>query len=269
MNGKLKAAAVILGATVLSTIAINASDVLRGIDGSLSGLAIEGTGGPCGAHATLLQLGERALCVDTYEASAAADCPVGSPQNELDTRSNLADGSCAAVSEPERIPWRFVTLTQAQQFCARAGKRLPNNDEWYRAVSGMTEIDSCAIRDRTSPEETGTSKCVTPAGIHDMVGNVWEWIDAEVTDGNYNDRELPETGYVTLVDSDGVFIETSESPDPDHGEDYAWTNKSSVRGMIRGGFYNSGEDAGMYALNAAVPLDFRTAGVGFRCVKDL
>ena len=57
MGKKLKVVAVIIGAVVLSTIAINASDVLRGINGSLSGLAIESTFGPCGEHAAMLQLG--------------------------------------------------------------------------------------------------------------------------------------------------------------------------------------------------------------------
>ena len=42
-----------------------------------------------------------------------------------------------------------------------------------------------------------------------------------------------------------------------------------VRGMIRGGFYGSGEDAGIFAQNMSVALDSRTAGIGFRCVKDL
>jgi hypothetical protein len=39
--------------------------------------------------------------------------------------------------------------------------------------------------------------------------------------------------------------------------------------MIRGGFYSSGEDAGLYTINASIPTSFATQGIGFRCVQDL
>ena len=181
----------------------------------------------------------------------------------------MSEGSCAAVSQEGVEPWRFVTLAQAQQLCARSGKRLPNNDEWYKAVVSMGDTSSCAIETgRGGPEQTG-SACATPSGIHDMVGNVWEWIDAEVHEGQYNNRDMPQSGYVRMVDTDGVVIETSEEPSLEYGEDYALTNDQGVRGMIRGGFWGSGSDAGLFALNASVPLDIKTTGIGFRCVRSI
>lgn len=269
MSKTFKAALVVVGAIAFSTLAINASDMLRGIDGSLSGLAIEGTDSPCGAHAILLQLGERALCVDMYEASPSTDCPISNPANPFDTRVNHDDPDCKATSEPGLMPWRFVSLTQAQQLCARSGKRLPDNGEWYKAVSGVGDMSSCITGNSSGPHKTGSSECVTPSGVYDMIGNVWEWIEGEVQAGHYDGRELPQSGYVSMVDSEGVAVETTDIPNPDLGADYVWTNVDGVRGMIRGGFYNSGEDAGIYTLNTSVPLDFRATGVGFRCVKDL
>ena len=163
-----------------------------------------------------------------------------------------------------------MSLTQAQQLCARVGKRLPTNEEWYKTVSGFTDHSSCVMRSQSAlPQLTGTASCVTPSGVHDMIGNVWEWVDEEVVDGNYNDRELPQSGYVSLVDTDGVVLATAEEAATEFGNDYAWTQHSGVRGIIRGGFYGSGEDAGIFAQNLSVPLDFRTSGVGFRCVKDV
>jgi hypothetical protein len=140
MNKPLKAVAVavVFGAIVLSTLVTNASDIVRGIDGSLSGLAIE-SNGPCGSGATLLQFGSHAICMDTYEASPEAECSFTDPQNELQTQENMQIGLCTADSQKDVIPWRFVSLTQAQQLCARDGKRLPTNEEWYKAASGITE----------------------------------------------------------------------------------------------------------------------------------
>jgi formylglycine-generating enzyme required for sulfatase activity len=102
-----------------------------------------------------------------------------------------------------------------------------------------------------------------------MIGNVWEWIDGEVNAGMYNNRLLPDGGYVSVADSAGIVLETTQTPHIEFGNDYALTSKEGVKGMIRGGFYGSGDDAGIFAQNLSVPLDFRSAGIGFRCVKDI
>ena len=102
-----------------------------------------------------------------------------------------------------------------------------------------------------------------------MVGNVWEWVDGEVQNGSYNERQLPPSGYVSLVDSNGIVIETEPLGSLEYGKDYALTNQTGIFGVIRGGFYGSGEDAGLFAQNLSVPLDLKAVGVGFRCVRDI
>ena len=105
-----------LGALIISTVAIQASDVVRGINGSLSGLVIESTS-VCGSGAVQLNLGSHALCVDIYEASAGDTCPHTNPDNQILTQENANDTECMPVSKSNVMPWRFVSLTQAQQLC--------------------------------------------------------------------------------------------------------------------------------------------------------
>jgi len=268
MSAFKKALIVVIGAIGVSALTIQASDTLRGLETSLSALVFE-TKTVCGEGAVELLLGSHALCVDVYEAAPAATCPHQRPTNQSETQANMNAAECRADSRAAVEPWRFVSLTQAQQLCARGGKRLPTNDEWYTFSSGIADQSMCVTSNPNNPKNTGSAGCVTPAGVHDVIGNVWEWIDGEVVNGMYNSRQLPQSGYVALVDSDGVVVETSNTPQAEYDEDYAWTKNDGVYGVIRGGFYGSEEDAGIFAQNLAVPLDFRTAGVGFRCVRDI
>lgn len=262
-----KTTLVVTGAIVFSTIAIQASDVLRNIDGNLMGSAIESQG-LCGAGAIEVILNTGSLCVDVYEASPADSCPVQSPETQLQTQENMNEYACAASSEQSMLPWRHVSLTQAQQLCGRVGKRLPTNDEWYALVSSMGDQSECIV-DAGGPRGTGDTQCVTQSGIYDMVGNVWEWIDGEVQEGVYNQRHLPESGYISSVDSDGIVVETSVGASDEYGADYVTTNLQGIRGMLRGGFYGSGEDAGLYAQNISLALNAKAPGVGFRCVRSI
>ncbi len=267
MSRTLKGVLIGGAALVASTVAIQASDLVRGIDGALVAL-VEESSGPCGVDAVQFQMGNGILCVDRYEAAAGADCLHRSPANHADTTGNLLQTDCVPVSAPEQMPWRFVSLSEAEQLCARAGKRLPRNEEWHRLALTLVDQTNCVIEGE-APHLTGVSGCQTGNGVHDLVGNVWEWIDGAVTSGQYNGRNLPESGYVTVTDNDGIVLETAPEPDVVHGNDYAWTSGDGIHGLLRGGFFGSGEDAGLYIQNLAAPFDLRTSGVGFRCVRNI
>ena len=269
MRAPIKVTLVVVGATILSTLAINATDSIRGISNSLVGLAIEsGQESICPEHMSIVSARGTSICVDTFEASPGSSCTFSSPRNIAETNDNLSADSCVAVSEPAAEPWRFIALNQAQQACAKAGKRLPTNEEWYRAALGAP-LEGCHTDGGGAPHRTDEGTCISSSGIYNAVGNVWEWVDESVQDGNYNNRQLPQTGYVAEVDPDGVAIASTPEENPLYGGDYFWSNSSGIRGMIRGGFYGSGEDAGIYAMNSEIEFSFSSPGIGFRCVKDI
>jgi len=267
MKGKLlKGSLIGLSAVVLSTLGIFASDTLRGIDSRVSNVAGLGNTSVCKDGSVPLRSDGDVVCIDKYEASPGEDCPNQQLSSSIHSERNIGTDGCFAVSTPNKQPWNYISLPQAQRVCARSGKRLPTNSEWYAYALG-TDTSKCVI-DEKEYSETGTSECISSVGAHDVVGNLWEWVDESVVEGTFNNQRLPEDGYVSSVDANGIAITSTGSPDELYEEDYFWAKSEGVYGMIRGGFYGSGSDAGLYTTNASVQTSLATLGIGFRCVED-
>ncbi len=265
-NRWVKGIATVCGAVALSTLGIYASDTLRGIDGNLGQLA-GSRGDVCAKGMTPIRVQGNTLCVDIYEASPSDTCPHTTLSSVVQSEQNANTSDCYAVSVVNATPWNYVSLSQAQRMCAQGGKRLPTSEEWYHVALG-TNADTCVI-DSNGIQTTGTEACVSGVGAYDAIGNVWEWVDAQVVGNTYENRGLPPEGYVTSVDASGVAVTSADSADELYGRDYFWSKTEGVFGMIRGGFYGSDDDAGLYTINASVLTNFATQGVGFRCVEDV
>lgn len=212
------------------------------------------------------------LCVDRFEVTTAQTCPIREPRSFADTEANLAASDCVPRSAEGARPWTNVPQHQAELLCARVGKRLPSNREWYRAAMGTPDYPSgdCVLgRSGASRAEPSKSeRCRSSAGASDMIGNVWEWTSETVEEGKYNGKELPDAGYVIEVTADGIASKTAIAPDPSFSSDQLFLDREGTRGIMRGGFWGMTEKAGIYAVSAAVAPTFTGEAIGFRCVKS-
>lgn len=126
-----------------------------------------------------------AFAIDRLEVSSGRACAHHAMSSKL---CDARDPARAASG---------VTLQQARRYCASKGGRLPTDDEWLAAAGGDKPRrypwgDTGAVCRRAAwgldsgpcgegadgPDTVGAHpEGVTPLGIHDLAGNVAEWVE--------------------------------------------------------------------------------------------
>jgi len=153
-------------------------------------------------------------------------------------------------TEAGELPVIEVSWNDARKFCEQLGYRLPTEAEWEYAARASTRTpwsfgdDEGEIGRYTWYEgnseyrvhPVGTRE-PNPWGLHDMHGNVWEWVDDEYE--RYSPE--PQTNPATPSDS-----------------------RSSA--VLRGAFWNTPRDLRSAYRNGLEP-EYRDWGFGFRCVR--
>ena len=261
---------VVVASVLLTSFTIDATDTFRTSQTALGLLAARVTEVSCRAGMVEVVADGYRFCIDEYEVGASKDCVITNPASAKDTAANAADVDCVPVSEAGISPWTNVAQPQAVQLCAKAGKRLPTASEWYLGALGTPDNSEQCNLSQGVINKTGVKlNCQSGVGAFDMIGNVWELVDGVVDDSVYDSRGLPIEGYVAEVNEAGIAYKTQAEPSVVFNGDYLWSSSYGQYVMMRGGFYGSRNDGGLYSVHAKTESSFASASVGFRCVVNL
>ncbi|MFN8544930.1 MAG: SUMF1/EgtB/PvdO family nonheme iron enzyme [Candidatus Binatia bacterium] len=186
------------------------------------------------------------------EVSPSSSCTPGFP-GTFPANGNWT-GPLYAVSVAGVLPTACVTWFQAEQACALSGKRLLTDEEWQRAAAGTPDPGTddgrtdCDVKS-PGPVDTGSrSSCKSAWGVFDMVGNVEELV------ADWGEQPAGCTNWASSLGDDRTCM--------------GGNGTNNLAGaLIRGGYWNDGTDAGVFAVYGFGSPSLAGGGLGFRCAR--
>ena len=154
---------------------------------------------------------EGRYCIDRYEASLVEVMTSGE-ERPFSPFSTIGEAHVRAVSEPNVYPQGYISAKQAERACRASGKRLCKITEWQQACRGPEDkrygyaderepgrcndkgrnpvvalfgfrYDASTMNQPKLNQLAGTlaktgehDGCSNGYGVHDMVGNLHEWV---------------------------------------------------------------------------------------------
>ena len=194
--------------------------------------------------------------------------------------------SAGVCTEPRPLDARFrdprqpivgVSWHQARTYCAWAGGRLPTEAEWEKGARGTDgrtfpwgeeyPDGRRAVYGRSEatghPDPVGTHpRGDSPFGLHDMAGNVWEWVESPYDPYAYREPARAPTCERALAALNDLRVRrvrgfTGSNPLPD-----------TCERVLRGGGWNYGGEGLRSSNRVHHPPGFRLVMSGFRCAAD-
>ncbi|VAX31026.1 GldJ [hydrothermal vent metagenome] len=184
----------------------------------------------------------------------------------------LQMGTNMSLAQGADLPAESVTWIEADQYCEKLNKRLPTEAEWeYAARAGSaTEYswgdefdpkqgnfcDQTCIRNLRDDKVSDGYPVIAPVGsfpanafgLHDMAGNVNEWVADWMEERYY-------------------FLSPKKNPKGPVRAEKVLRGGTNMK-VIRGGSWTNAAPELRHANRKALWVDYRIEDLGFRCAAD-